>query len=59
MDSVHPPLGEKQTFVMSAWKANAVTATKLKIRNNKAVVVILFMGAHLKYEESMICCDNN
>ncbi|MGA3208577.1 MAG: hypothetical protein ABSE05_12235 [Syntrophales bacterium] len=28
------PLGEKQTFVMSAWKASAVTAMKLKIRNN-------------------------
>jgi hypothetical protein len=44
MDSVHPPLGEKQTFVMSAWKANAVKAIRLKIRNDKTVVVILFMG---------------
>jgi hypothetical protein len=43
MFSVHPPLGEKQTFVMSACKANAVVATKLKIRNDKTVVVILFM----------------
>jgi hypothetical protein len=40
---VHPPLGEKQTFVMSAWKANDVTATKLKSRNDKTVVVIFFM----------------
>jgi hypothetical protein len=43
MFSVHPPLGEKQTLVMSAWKANAVIATKFKIRNDKTVVVILFM----------------
>src|SRR5271157_2321538 len=35
MDSVHPPLGLKQTSVMSAWKANVVVATKLRIRNDK------------------------
>jgi hypothetical protein len=29
MFSVLPPLREKQTFVISAWKANAVITTKL------------------------------
>src|SRR5271157_6262757 len=42
--SVHSPLGLKQTFVMSAWKANDAVATKLRIRNDKTVVVILFIG---------------
>jgi hypothetical protein len=42
MFSVHPPFGEKQTFAISAWKAEAAVAMKLKIRNNKAVVVIFF-----------------
>jgi hypothetical protein len=36
-------LGEKQTFVITAWKANAVTATKLRIKNDKTVAAILFM----------------
>jgi hypothetical protein len=47
MFSVHPPLGEKQTFVMSAWKANAVIAMKIKIRNDKTVVVFFFMDFSL------------
>ena len=44
---MQPPLGEKQTFVMSAWKANAGIETKLRIRNDKTIVVILLMDLYL------------
>lgn len=39
-----PPLGEKQTYLMSAWKENARVAKKNKISPNKNRVGDYFQG---------------